>query len=61
MAEAIAAMPRDGVRQTMAHLSDVDDLSKEESLAFAKQLRTLMPVDRRFADSAAKLLGDATP
>jgi enoyl-CoA hydratase len=56
MAASIAAMNRGGVRQTMAHLSRVEDLSKEEALAFAKQIRQLVPLGERFADSAAAVL-----
>lgn len=56
-ATAIAAMDRQGVRQTMTHLSRVEDLSKEESLAFARQLRRLLPSARSLADSAAEVLG----
>lgn len=40
MARAIAGMDRDGVRMTMAHLSRVQDLSKDEALSFASQIRT---------------------
>ncbi len=39
MATAIADMSPDGVRMTLAHLSRVKDLSKEESLSFARQIQ----------------------
>jgi enoyl-CoA hydratase len=41
MAEAVAGMNRDGVRMTLTHLSRVEDLSKEEALSFAVQVREL--------------------
>jgi len=56
MAQAIAAMNRDGVRLTMAHLSRVEDLSKAESLAFAKQIRRWFQDGRSFADTAASVI-----
>jgi len=55
-AATIAAMDRGGVRQTLAHLSRVDDLPKEEALRFADQVRRWMPSTRTFADSAAAVL-----
>ena len=39
MARAITEMSPDGVRMTMNHLSRVEDLSKEESLSFARQIQ----------------------
>jgi enoyl-CoA hydratase/carnithine racemase len=39
MARAITDMSPDGVRMTMNHLSRVEDLSKEESLSFARQIQ----------------------
>jgi hypothetical protein len=38
VAQAICGMRPDGVRMTMAHLSRVEDLSKEEALSFANQI-----------------------
>ena len=55
-AEVIAGMERNGVRHTLAHLKRAQDLSKEEALAFADQVRTWMPSDRSFASSASKVL-----
>jgi enoyl-CoA hydratase/carnithine racemase len=52
MARAIAAMSTEGVRITQAHLSRTLDLSKEESLGFAKQVREMMPRSERFQDLA---------
>ena len=56
MANAIAGMNPHGVRMTMAHLSRVQDLSKDESLAFAKQVRQWFVDDGSFADRAKKVL-----
>ncbi len=39
MARAITEMNPDGVLMTMNHLSRVEDLSKEESLSFARQIQ----------------------
>lgn len=39
IAQTIAGMNPRGVKMTMTHLSRVEDLSKEESLSFANQLR----------------------
>lgn len=52
MARAIAEMSPDGVRTTQAHLSRTLDLSKEESLGFAKQVREMMLRSVRFQDVA---------
>jgi enoyl-CoA hydratase len=56
MARAVAGMDPVGVRMTMAHLSRVEDLSKEESLAFAKQVREWFAPGRSFADSAKNVI-----
>ena len=56
MAHAIAGMDPNGVRMTMAHLSRVEDLSKEESLAFAQQVGEWFRDDRPFADRAQAVL-----
>lgn len=56
MAQAIAAMSPDGVRVTMAHLSRVEDLSKEESLRFAKQVREWLPRAGSFEQAAREVL-----
>jgi enoyl-CoA hydratase len=56
MADAIAAMSPGGVRATMAHLSRVEDLSKEESLRFASQIREWMAPGPSFADAARAVL-----
>lgn len=56
MAQSIAGMNRDGVRLTMAHLSRVEDLSKEEALSFASQLRRLFGGRGRFEDVARRVL-----
>ena len=45
MAGAIAEMNPDGVRMTLAHLSRVEDLSKEESLRFATQVQQWFRAD----------------
>ena len=57
MAKAICGMRPRGVRMTMAHLSRVEDLSKEEALSFATQLREWFDSDRTFTDSAKRVLG----
>ena len=59
MADAIAEMRPEGVRQTMTHLNHAADLSKEGSLAFAKQLREWLEPGRRFEDVAGGALADA--
>lgn len=56
MARAVAGMDPEGVRMTMAHLSRVEDLSKEESLSFATQVREWFQPTRTFADRAAGVL-----
>lgn len=56
VAQAIAGMNPDGVRMTMAHLAQVEDLSKAESLAFAKQVRRWFSERRSFPDAAAGVL-----
>lgn len=58
MANAIAGMNPHGVRMTMAHLSRVEDLSKDESLAFAKQVREWFVDDGTFAERAQHVLRD---
>ena len=55
-ARAIAGMDRAGVRMTLAHLSRVEDLSKEESLRFADQVRRWLPSSRTLQDSASTIL-----
>ena len=56
VAQAIAGMDPNGVRMTMAHLAQVEDLSKAESLAFAKQVRRWFSERRSFPDAAAGVL-----
>jgi enoyl-CoA hydratase len=58
VAAAICGMRPQGVELTMAHLSRVADLSKEESLSFASQLRQWLDPQRRFTDSARDVLRD---
>jgi enoyl-CoA hydratase/carnithine racemase len=58
MARAIADMDPDGVRMTMTHLSRVEDLSKEESLSFARQVREWFSTGSdSFPDVARQVLG----
>jgi enoyl-CoA hydratase len=52
MAAAISAMRPEGVRSTMAHLSRTMDLSKDESLGLAKQVREWLDPERNFAGVA---------
>lgn len=59
MARAVAAMPRSGLRMTMAHLSRVEDLSKEEALSFAGQVREWFPTGRPLEASARVILDKA--
>ena len=59
MAHAIAGMRPEGVRMTMTHLNRTADASKEESLAFAKQIRDLLEPGRAFEDVAGDALDDA--
>jgi enoyl-CoA hydratase/carnithine racemase len=56
MAQAIAGMRAEGVRQTQAHLSRTMDLSKEESLGLARQVREWMGGRGSFADAAKEAL-----
>ena len=56
MAEAIAAIRPQGVRMTLAHLDKVQDLSKEESLSFARQLTEWMSGGTSFEESAQGIL-----
>ena len=56
-AKTIASMSPAGVRTTMMHLSHVADMTKEEALAFAKQLRENMPASGNFQDRAREVLG----
>jgi enoyl-CoA hydratase/carnithine racemase len=56
MAHAVAAMSPEGVRMTMAHLSRVEDLSKEESLRFAKQVREWIAPGGSFEDRAKAVI-----
>jgi enoyl-CoA hydratase/carnithine racemase len=56
MANVIAGMRPDGVRMTMAHLSRVQDLSKEEALSFASQVREWFDSGATFEDTARSLL-----
>jgi enoyl-CoA hydratase/carnithine racemase len=58
MADAIAAMRPEGVRMTLAHLSRVEDLSKEESLTFASQVRRWFERGSDFGESAREIVGD---
>ena len=52
----IAEMSPEGVRITQAHLARTLDLSKEESLGFAKQVREMMQQGVRFQDVATSAL-----
>jgi enoyl-CoA hydratase/carnithine racemase len=62
MAGAIAGMRPEGVRMTMAHLSRVEDLSKEESLSFAIQVgRWFGSGGSTFQQSAGEVLAKADP
>jgi enoyl-CoA hydratase/carnithine racemase len=56
MARSIAQMPPSGVRQTMALLGRTMDLSKEESLGLAKQVREWMAPERDFGKTARSVL-----
>jgi enoyl-CoA hydratase len=57
MARAIADMSPAGVRMTLAHLSRVEDLSKEESLSFARQVQHwFRPDGGSFPDRARQVL-----
>jgi enoyl-CoA hydratase/carnithine racemase len=56
MAQAIAGMRPQGVRATMAHLTRVADLSKEEALSFASQVRQWFGGGETFEDAARRLV-----
>ena len=57
MARAVAGMSPDGLRMTMTHLSRVEDLSKEESLSFAAQVRGWFTTNESsFLQTAGRLL-----
>lgn len=56
VASAICGMRPEGVRMTMAHLSRVEDLSKEESLSYARQVREWFDPQRSFTTSARDVL-----
>jgi enoyl-CoA hydratase len=58
MAQAVAAMSPEGVRMTMAHLSRVEDLSREESLRFASQVREWFAPPASFEETARAVLED---
>ena len=56
VADAVAAMRPEGVRMTLAHLDKVQDLSKEESLAFARQVSRWFGRGPAFTESAEAIL-----
>jgi enoyl-CoA hydratase/carnithine racemase len=57
VAGAICGMQPDGVHMTMAHLSRVEDLSKEEALSFANQIREWFgSAGSTFQDAAQRVL-----
>jgi enoyl-CoA hydratase/carnithine racemase len=57
MARTISEMNPTGVRMNMAHLSRVQDLSKEESLSFASQVRDWFTTEGdSFSDVARQVL-----
>jgi enoyl-CoA hydratase/carnithine racemase len=56
VAQTIAAMRVQGVRATMAHLSRVQDLSKEESLGFATQVREWFDAHKPIGENAKRIL-----
>lgn len=56
VAQAVARMRTQGVRMTLAHLNKVQDLSKEESLSFARQLTEWMSGGTSFEESAQGIL-----
>jgi enoyl-CoA hydratase/carnithine racemase len=57
VAGAMCGMQPDGVRMTMAHLSRVEDLSKEEALSFANQIREWFgAASSTFQDAAQRVL-----
>jgi enoyl-CoA hydratase/carnithine racemase len=55
-AAAIAGMRPAGVRETMAHLSKVEELSKDASMRFAAQIRTWFGTTPAFEDAAGDAL-----
>jgi hypothetical protein len=62
MARAITEMSPDGVRMTMNHLSRVEDLSKEESLRFARQIQKWFGgAGDSFPDAAGQVLARRNP
>jgi enoyl-CoA hydratase len=56
IAQAIAKMDPHGVRTTQAHLSRTMDLSKEESLGYARQVREMLQPGRTFEQAARGVL-----
>ena len=56
IAQTIASMNPAGVKSTMMHMSHVEDMSKAEALAFAKQVREAMPNSDKFQDKATNVL-----
>jgi enoyl-CoA hydratase len=56
MAHAVAGMRPRGVRATMAHLSRVEALSKEEALGFARQVREWLDSESTFEEVAKAVL-----
>ena len=61
-ARTIAGMDRAGVKLTLAHLSRAGDLSTEESLRFADQLRRWLPSSSSsFEEAAGRVLEGRDP
>lgn len=58
MAHAIAEMRPKGVRLTMAHLARTLELSKDEALNFAKEIREWFEPARTFVDAAKGVIKD---
>lgn len=56
IAQTIASMNPAGVKSTMVHMSHIEDMTKEEALAFAKQVRESMPATGTFQDRATNVL-----
>jgi enoyl-CoA hydratase len=56
MAHAVAGMRPEGVRHTMAHLSRVEDLSKDAAIGFASQVREWFGTAQSFEESARAVL-----
>jgi len=56
VADAVAGMRPEGVRMTLAHLDKVQDLSKEASLAFARQVGQWFSPGPRFEESVKGIL-----